>query len=64
MLSNKEKRVMDYIYNECVDKQSSLIAPSDIQNAVKPKYDLTDVEVDQFVNNLMIKFIKIIHLIG
>ena len=30
---------MDYIYNECVDKQSSLIAPSDIQNAVKPKYD-------------------------
>lgn len=55
MLSSKEKRVMDYIYNECVDKQSSLIAPSDIQNAVKPKYDLTDVEVDQFVNNLMIE---------
>ena len=55
MLNKKEKLVMDFLFSECANKQSTLISPVDIQNALSPKFEVTDAEIDQIVNYLMIE---------
>lgn len=52
MLSFKEKRVMEFLYSKCKDKKSCLISPSEIINAMLPKYDLTEPEISEIIKGL------------
>jgi len=52
MLSFKEKKVMSFLYKKCKDKKSCLISPTEIADAMLPKYDLEDVEIEDLVNGL------------
>ncbi len=54
MLSKKEKSVMNYIYSKCENQESVLISPQDIATACMDKYDLTNVEIDQILNGLVL----------
>lgn len=52
MLSFKEKKAMTFLYQKCKNKKSCLISPSEIIDAMLPKYDLTEAEVNEIVDGL------------
>ena len=54
MLSKKENSVMNFIYSKCENGESVLISPNDIATACLDKYDLTNVEIEQILNGLML----------
>ncbi len=55
MLNRKERRVMQYLFNVCNGKRSSLIEPEDIQNFLQPKYEVNNIELDQILNALVLE---------
>lgn len=62
MLSKKEKCIMNSIYNKCEKKGSCLISALDIANDVFPKFDLTEIEVNQILENLVLdNYINVIN---
>lgn len=54
MLSKKENLIMNYIYEKCLNRDSALISPTDFQTALLDKYDLTNIEIDQILNGLVL----------
>ncbi len=55
MLNSKEKKVMQYLFNTCNGKRSSLIEPEDIINFLQPKYDVNNIELDHILNALVLE---------
>ena len=55
MLSRKEKQVMRYIYDKANKKDSVLISPDELSNALMPTFDVGAVEIDEIVNNLVLE---------
>lgn len=55
MLNGKEKKVMQFLFNTCNGKRSSLIEPDDIINFLQPKYDINNIELDQILNALVLE---------
>ena len=54
MLSRNEKKAMDYIFEKCIDKQSTLISPKEIIDSLAPKITIAEEDVDKIINNLML----------
>lgn len=55
MLSKNERKTMDYIFEKCLDKQSTLISPTEIKEYLAPKkITVSDEELDKIINNLML----------
>lgn len=52
MLSQKEKYVMEYVYQQCTGKKSKLISPREIVSFAADKYVLYPKELDQIMTNL------------
>ena len=63
MLSKKERRVMQYIYEVSVQKNNScILSPLDIAHAVQPKYDLKEVEINEIINGLVLdNYISVVY---
>lgn len=62
MLSNKERKVMWYLYDKCKDKESVLIAPQEIVNNLMPKYEINTIEVDQIMSALVLdNYVEVVH---
>lgn len=55
MLSRKEKILMDYIFGKCSSKDSVLISPDELMNQLRPKYELSEAEVKELVDNLVLE---------
>ncbi len=55
MLSKKEKHLMHYIFNKCKDKDSVLISPEELINCASAKYNLTKIEIDEIIDNLVLE---------
>ena len=53
MLNSREKYVMKYLYQKCMGKQSSLIAPRDVISFVSDKFIMTPEDLDQIMTNLV-----------
>jgi len=45
---------MDYVFEKCVGKKSVLLAPSEIQEYLAPKHELTFKQIEIAVKNLML----------
>jgi len=54
MLSKKEKILMDYIYHKCINKNSMLITPEELENQLKPKYDISRNELIDLIQGLIL----------
>lgn len=55
MLTNREKAVMQYIYEMGISKGTCLLSPNDINHALLPKYDLTNVEIEEIIQALVLE---------
>jgi len=54
MLNRVEKKVMDLFFERCTGKKTVLLAPSEIQEYLAPKHELTFKQIEIAVKNLMI----------
>lgn len=54
MLSKKEKVLMNYIFKKCEGKESMLITPEELENQLKPRYDVTRKELEQLIEGLVL----------
>ena len=54
MLSKKEKILMNYIFNKCQNKNSILIMPEELENQLKPRYDVNKKEVEELIEGLVL----------
>ena len=54
MLTKKEKILMNYIFSKCEGKESQLITPSELLNQLKPKYDVSQAEIKEMIDNLVL----------
>ena len=54
MLAKKEKILMNYIFNKCEGKESQLIAPNELLNQLKPRYDISEGEIKEMLDNLVL----------
>lgn len=54
MISKKEKVLMKYIFKKCESKESVLITPEELENELKPRYDVSRKELEQLVNGLVL----------
>ena len=54
MISKKEKVLMKYIFKKCEGKESVLIAPEELENQLKPKYDVGRKELEQLLEGLVL----------
>ena len=54
MISKKEKVLMKYIFKKCEGKESVLISPEELENQLKPKYDVSRKELEQLVEGLVL----------
>ena len=53
---------MDMFYEKCMGKKSALFAPSDIQEYLSPKHELTFKQIEIAVKNLMVDgYIDVYH---
>ena len=52
MLTNKEKYIMEYVYQKCQGKKSCLISPREIISFVADKYVLFPDELEKIMTNL------------
>ena len=55
MLTSREKAVMQYIYEMGISKGTCLLSPNDINHAMLPKYDLTNVEIEEIIQALVLE---------
>ena len=55
MLNRKEKKVMQFLYENCSGKQSCLIEPDDILNYLQPKFDVNNIELEQILSALVLE---------
>lgn len=62
MLSRVERKIMDLIYEKCSGKKSVLFTPSEIQEYLAPKHELTFKQIEISVKNLMVDgYIDVYH---
>ena len=54
MLNRIERKVMDLLFERCTGKKSALLAPSEIQEYLAPKYELTFKQIEIAIKNLML----------
>ena len=54
MLSKKENILMSYIFGKCEGKESVLITPEELLNQFTPKYELSQAEIKELVDNLVL----------
>ena len=54
MLTKVEKQIMKFFYSRCFNKESCLIKPDDIKLSLIPDYEISDMELDKAVNNLIL----------
>ena len=54
MLSKKEKILMNYIFNKCENKGTILITPEELENQLKPRYDVGKKEIESLVEGLVL----------
>lgn len=54
MLSKKEKILMSYIFEKCVGKESVLISPEELMNLLMPKREVSQQEIKEMVDNLVL----------
>lgn len=54
MISKKEKVLMKYIFKKCEGKESILISPEELENQLKPKYEVTRKELEQLIDGLVL----------
>lgn len=54
MLSKKEKILMNYIFGKCEGSEAQLITPEELLNQLKPKYDISQAEVKEMLDNLVL----------
>lgn len=52
MLTLKEKYVMEYLYQRCMGKKSSLITPREVISFVADKYVMYPGELEKIMTNL------------
>lgn len=45
---------MSYIFQKCEGKDSILISPEELGNVLRPRYDLSEQEVKDIVDNLVL----------
>jgi hypothetical protein len=62
MLNKKEKKVMDFLFLKCKNKDSCLISPEEIDNYLMTNYEVTTQGVDQIINGLVLdNYIDVVH---
>ena len=62
MLNRVERKVMDLLFERCFGQKSALFAPSEIQEYLAPKHELTFKQIEIAVKNLMIDgYIDVYH---
>ena len=52
MLNRKEKAVMQFIYNQCLEKESCLISFTSLFNAVNQKKQISESELSKILTEL------------
>jgi len=52
MLSRKEKVLLNFILNNCKEKNSCLLSPDELIHAMEPKYSCNQIEIDAFLDGL------------
>lgn len=52
MLSQKEKYIMEYVYQKCTGKKSCLISPRDVVSYAADKYEMYPSDIDRIMTNL------------
>ena len=55
MLNRKEKKVMQFLFENCNGKTSALIEPDDILNFLQPQYDVNNIELEQILSALVLE---------
>lgn len=45
---------MNYIFNKCQNKNSILIMPEELENQLKPRYDVSKKEVEELIEGLVL----------
>ena len=54
MLSKKEKVLMNHIFKKCEDRESILITPEELENKLKPRYDVSRKELEDLLEGLVL----------
>ena len=55
MLNRKEKKVMQFLFENCNGKTSALIEPDDILNFLQPQYDVNNIDLEQILSALVLE---------
>lgn len=53
-MTNKEKKVMDYIFVKSKNKESVLISPDELRNIFMEKTEIENSDIDEMVSNLVL----------
>lgn len=53
MLSKKEKLVMRFILENCLEKDTCLLSPLDIAHSLEPRYNVKDIEIKVILDGLV-----------
>lgn len=55
MLNKQENKVMEFVYEKCQKKGTCLLSTNDIISAMYPLLNLTEAELNEILNNLVLE---------